>query len=293
MFVAFVVGRRILGQLSGKTKKEVKQIDRLLALLVEEACQAERSGRPFPLTIVFVERKVLRLHLSYVHLQTRCDEVAEALVAQGLHAVALHGGRSQSEREAALRDFRSGSTNILVATDVASRGLDVTGVAHVVNLDLPKSQEVCQSVVPSYRISQAWDASVGMKGKSSTKVALVLQIPPDFTMEDYVHRIGRTGRAGSTGQATSFYTDRDMFLVAHIRKAITDAETGNSVSYATGKVARRKEREAAAAQKEARITLSKLSLNGPTSINVEDKYKYMLTPTSVKKEGAADDAWDD
>ncbi|XP_042476556.1 ATP-dependent RNA helicase DBP2-like isoform X2 [Macadamia integrifolia] len=105
---------------------ENEKIDRLLALLVDEASQAERTGHPQPLTIVFVERKM------------RCDEVTESLVAQGLHAVALHGGRSQSEREAALCDFRSGATNILVATDVASRGLDVTGVAHVVNLDLPK-----------------------------------------------------------------------------------------------------------------------------------------------------------
>ncbi|XP_068669310.1 DEAD-box ATP-dependent RNA helicase 20-like [Aristolochia californica] len=218
---------------------ENEKIDRLLSLLVEEASQAERSGRALPLTIVFVERK------------TRCDEVAEALLAQGLHAVALHGGRSQSEREAALRDFRNGLTNILVATDVASRGLDVTGVAHVVNLDLPK------------------------------------------TMEDYVHRIGRTGRAGSTGQATSFYTDRDMFLVAHIRKAIADAESGNTVAYATGKVARKKEREAAAAHREARLALSKLSVNGPASINIEDKYKYMFTPTNMKREGAADEAWDD
>ncbi|KAK9124785.1 hypothetical protein Sjap_014387 [Stephania japonica] len=218
---------------------ENEKIDRLLTLLVEEASQADRSGHLPPLTIVFVERK------------TRCDEVAEALVAQGLRAVALHGGRSQSEREAALRDFRNGSINILVATDVASRGLDVTGVAHVVNLDLPK------------------------------------------TMEDYVHRIGRTGRAGSTGQATSFYTDRDMFLVAHIRKAIADVESGNALSFATGKAARKKEREAATAQKEARIALSKLSIAGPTSINIEDKYRYMLTPRDVKKEGAADEAWDD
>ncbi|XP_077239319.1 DEAD-box ATP-dependent RNA helicase 20-like [Tasmannia lanceolata] len=218
---------------------ESEKIDRLLALLVEEASQAEKSGHAFPLTIVFVERK------------TKCDEVAEALVAQGLCAVALHGGRSQIEREAALRDFRNGSTNILVATDVASRGLDVTGVAHVVNLDLPK------------------------------------------TMEDYVHRIGRTGRAGSTGQATSFCTDRDMVLVTHIRKAIADTESGNAVAFATGKVARRKEREEAAAQKEARIALSKLSVTGPTSINVEDKYRYMLTPANIKKEGAADDAWND
>ncbi|KAH1226225.1 DEAD-box ATP-dependent RNA helicase 24 [Glycine max] len=189
-------------------------IDRLLDLLVEEASQAEKCGHPCPLTIVFVERK------------TRCDEVAEALVAQGLSAVSLHGGRSQSEREAALHDFRSGSTNILVATDVASRGLDVTGVSHVINLDLPK------------------------------------------TMEDYVHRIGRTGRAGSTGLATSFYTDRDM-------------------------VARRKEKEAAAAQKEANIALSKQLGLGAASMNIEDKYKFMITATNTKKEGAADSAWDD
>ncbi|KAF6143032.1 hypothetical protein GIB67_041100 [Kingdonia uniflora] len=216
-----------------------EKIDRLLSLLVEDSAQAERSGHPFPLTIVFVERKI------------RCDEVAEALVAQGLRAVALHGGRSQSEREAALRDFRNGSTTILVATDVASRGLDVTGVAHVVNLDLPKA------------------------------------------MEDYVHRIGRTGRAGSTGQATSFYTDRDMFLVAHIRKAIADVQSGTAVSFATGKVARKKEREAAAAHREARTGLSQLSVVGSTSINIEDKYKYMIAPSNMKKEGAADDAWDD
>ncbi|KAM0933609.1 putative RNA helicase [Dioscorea sansibarensis] len=217
-----------------------EKIDRLLSLLVEEASHAENSGHCQPLTVVFVERK------------TRCDEVTDALVAQGLHAVALHGGRNQSEREAALNNFRKGTTNILVATDVASRGLDVTGVAHVINLDLPK------------------------------------------TMEDYVHRIGRTGRAGSVGQATSFYTDRDMFLVAQIRKAISDVESGNIVAFASGKAARKKEREAAAAaQREARLALSKITLNGPALINVDEKYRYMLTPTTSKQEGVADDAWDD
>ncbi|KAJ0964668.1 hypothetical protein J5N97_025806 [Dioscorea zingiberensis] len=201
------------------------KIDRLLSLLVEEASHTENSSHCHPLTVVFVERKA------------RCDEVAEALVAQGLHAVALHGGRNQSEREAALNNFRKGTTNILVATDVASRGLDVTGVAHVINLDLPK------------------------------------------TMEDYVHRIGRTGRAGS-------------FLVAQIRKSISDVESGNTIAFASGKTARKKEREAAAAQREARVTLSKISLNDST-INVDEKYRYMLTPTTPKQVGVADDAWDD
>ncbi|KAJ0964734.1 hypothetical protein J5N97_025872 [Dioscorea zingiberensis] len=138
------------------------KIDRLLSLLVEEASHTENSSHCHPLTVVFVERKA------------RCDEVAEALVAQGLHAVALHGGRNQSEREAALNNFRKGTTNILVATDVASRGLDVTGVAHVINLDLPK------------------------------------------------------------------------FLVAQIRKSISDVESGNTIAFASGKTARKKEREAAA-----------------------------------------------
>lgn len=218
---------------------EEEKTDRLLALLVEESSQAEKSGQPLPLTIVFVERK------------TRCDEVTDALVAQGLHAVALHGGRSQVEREAALREFRNGSTNILVATDVASRGLDVTGVSHVVNLDLPKA------------------------------------------MEDYVHRIGRTGRAGTSGRATSFYTERDMFLVAHIRKAIADAEAGNTMAFATGKAARRKEREQAAAFREGRLAPTGTSAVGSTTIRVEDKYKYMLAHANLKQEGAADNAWDD
>ncbi|KAH6814191.1 hypothetical protein C2S51_023209 [Perilla frutescens var. frutescens] len=218
---------------------ENEKIDRLLDMLVEAAAHSEKCSQPFPLTIVFVERK------------SRCDEVAEALIQQGLQAAALHGGRSQSERESALHDFRHGPSRILVATDVASRGLDVTGVAHVINLDLPK------------------------------------------TMEDYVHRIGRTGRAGSTGQATSFYTDRDMYLVAQIRKAIQDVGSGNSLSFATGKTARRKEREALAAQKEANHTLSKLSLVGSAAINVEDKYRHMIVPAVSRKEGAADDAWDD
>ncbi|XP_047943469.1 DEAD-box ATP-dependent RNA helicase 20-like [Salvia hispanica] len=218
---------------------ENEKIDRLLDMLVEAAAQSQKCSHSFPLTIVFVERK------------SRCDEVADALIQQGLQAASLHGGRSQSEREAALHDFRHGPTRILVATDVASRGLDVTGVAHVINLDLPK------------------------------------------TMEDYVHRIGRTGRAGSTGQATSFYTDRDMFLVAQIKKAIQDVESGNSLTFATGKTARRKEREAIAASKDSKLTLSKLSLVGSTAINVEDKYRHMMVPAVGRKEGSADDAWDD
>ncbi|MFS7987166.1 hypothetical protein Hanom_Chr11g01019251 [Helianthus anomalus] len=79
-----------------------------------------------------------------------------------------------------------------------------------------------------------------------------------------------------------------QFLVSQIRKAIADVQSGNTVAFATGKVARRKEREAAAAHKEAQSKLP------PTSINVDDKYKYMIAPAAMlRKEGSADDAWDD
>ena len=81
-------------------------------------------------------------------------------------AVDIHGDRSQSQREAALNSFRSGTCRVLVATDVAARGLDISGVEHVINMDLPISKD-------------------------------------DF--DSYVHRIGRTGRAGHTGLATSIY----------------------------------------------------------------------------------------
>ena len=78
-------------------------------------------------------------------------------------STAIHGDRSQAERERALHDFKSGKARVLVATDVAARGLDVSGVMHVINYDLPGN------------------------------------------IEDYTHRIGRTGRAGNLGTATSFF----------------------------------------------------------------------------------------
>ncbi len=91
-------------------------------------------------------------------------------------ATFLHSDCTQAHREKALAEFKAGTYRILIATDVAGRGIDVDDVAHVVNFDLP------------------------------------------FEAEDYVHRIGRTGRRGRTGKATSFMTDRDRDLVRRIEK---------------------------------------------------------------------------
>jgi ATP-dependent RNA helicase RhlE len=104
--------------------------------------------------------------LSRVIVFTRtkrgANHVAEALDTGGVQVTTLHGNKSQPARQKALEQFRTGRARVLVATDIAARGLDVTGISHVINFDLPA-------------------------------------LP-----EDYVHRIGRTGRAGASGVAISF-----------------------------------------------------------------------------------------
>ena len=123
---------------------------------------AERDGR----TLVFVEKK---RSATWLKKMLRNGGASDAPPAERFTPVAaedIHGDRSQSQREAALAAFRSGSCRVLVATDVAARGLDVPGVEHVINMDLPFARD-------------------------------------DF--DSYVHRIGRTGRAGHTGLATSLF----------------------------------------------------------------------------------------
>ncbi|KAM3360663.1 hypothetical protein P3S68_015517 [Capsicum galapagoense] len=99
----------------------------------------------------------------------RADSLEHWLCMNGFPATAIHGDRTQQEREYALRSFKSGNTPILVATDVAARGLDIPHVAHHVNFDIPND------------------------------------------IDDYVHRIGRTGQAGKSSLATTFFNENTFF----------------------------------------------------------------------------------
>jgi ATP-dependent RNA helicase RhlE len=90
----------------------------------------------------------------------------------------MHGDKSQAQRIQALEDFRSGAVRVLVATDIAQRGLDVTGISHVVNYDVPEQAE------------------------------------------DYVHRIGRTGRAAASGDAYTFMAPDEIATVRLIERVI-------------------------------------------------------------------------
>jgi ATP-dependent RNA helicase DDX3X len=130
--------------------------------LVVEAILKGPSGR----TLVFVQKKRTATWLKTQLNQGGPNDGSENEKFRPIRAEDIHGDRSQSQRETALAKFRAGTCRVLVATDVAARGLDISGVEHVINMDLPTDVD-------------------------------------DF--DSYVHRIGRTGRAGHTGLATSFY----------------------------------------------------------------------------------------
>nr|ABX76969.1 Vasa [Parhyale hawaiensis] len=120
--------------------------------------------------------------LIFVETKRTADFLATLLSSQQLNSTSIHGDRFQSQREEALAQFKAGIRSILVATAVAARGLDIRGVSHVINYDLPKE------------------------------------------VDEYVHRIGRTGRVGNKGHAVSFYDEeQDGALAKNLVKILTDA----------------------------------------------------------------------
>src|SRR5687767_10714053 len=106
------------------------------------------------------------------------DKIVRHLESKGISATAMHADKSQGERTRALEDFKSGKVRVLIATDIAQRGLDVSGISHVVNYDVPQQAE------------------------------------------DYVHRIGRTGRAAATGDAFTFMAPDEIAMVRSIERVI-------------------------------------------------------------------------
>jgi ATP-dependent RNA helicase RhlE len=120
----------------------------------------------------------LKQILVFSNTKIGASRLARVLEQEGIKASAIHGDKSQAERMAALEAFKNGTIDVLVATDVAARGLDIAELPCVINYDLP------------------------------------------YNAEDYVHRIGRTGRAGASGDAISLYSDKDARLLSDIEKMI-------------------------------------------------------------------------
>ncbi|WP_462186505.1 DEAD/DEAH box helicase, partial [Frankia sp. CcWB2] len=131
------------------------------------------------------------LAMVFVRTRRTADKVAEDLAKRGFAAAAVHGDLGQGQREQALRAFRSGKIDVLVATDVAARGIDINGVTHVVNYQCPEDENV------------------------------------------YLHRIGRTGRAGESGVAITFVDWDDLPRWTLVNKALALPFDGPVETYST------------------------------------------------------------
>lgn len=136
--------------------------------LVEQYYLELQERQKFDVLCRLLDIQSPELAIIFGRTKRRVDELTEGLKKRGYSAEGIHGDLTQAKRDTVIRWFRSGTTEILVATDVAARGLDITGVTHVYNFDIPQDSE------------------------------------------SYVHRIGRTGRAGQTGTAITFASPREL-----------------------------------------------------------------------------------
>ncbi|MFC5480085.1 DEAD/DEAH box helicase [Massilia suwonensis] len=151
-----------------------------------------------------IRQRELKQVIVFSNTKIGASRLSRHLEQTGIKASAIHGDKTQQERMAALDAFKRGDIEVLVATDVAARGLDISDLPCVINFDLP------------------------------------------YNAEDYVHRIGRTGRAGASGDALSVYSDKDERLLADIEKlikqSITRGELNGFVVRGRGRDAERGER---------------------------------------------------
>ncbi|HVY21529.1 MAG TPA: DEAD/DEAH box helicase [Bauldia sp.] len=155
----------------------VTPVSTTVELIEQRAIRADRAAKPALLTKLLTSEPVERA-LIFTRTKHGADRVVRGLNRDGISAEAIHGNKTQGNRERTMAAFRSGKITTLVATDIAARGIDVDGVSHVINFDLPN-------------------------------------IP-----ETYVHRIGRTARAGASGVAISLVAADEMEYLRDIEKLI-------------------------------------------------------------------------
>jgi ATP-dependent RNA helicase RhlE len=146
-------------------------------LISQSVYHVKKENKKLLLTHV-LQNDAVEHALIFTRTKHGADKVVKDLVRNGIKAQAIHGNKSQSARDKALKDFKNRSIRVLVATDVASRGIDVDKLSHVINYEIPEQPET------------------------------------------YVHRIGRTGRAGETGAALSFCSTEEKKYLQNIHKLI-------------------------------------------------------------------------
>ncbi|BFQ95022.1 degradosome RNA helicase CshA [Enterococcus cecorum] len=150
----------------------------MTADLIEQFFVRAKEYEKFDIMTRLLDVQIPELTIVFGRTKRRVDELAKGLEARGYKAEGIHGDLSQQKRMSVLRSFKNGDLDILVATDVAARGLDISGVTHVYNYDIPQDPE------------------------------------------SYVHRIGRTGRAGKMGVSVTFVTPNEMSYL-HVIENLT------------------------------------------------------------------------
>ena len=136
------------------------------------------QGSKIDLLVHALEAEHMQSVLVFSRTKHGADKISRRLERTGIASAAIHSNRTQSQREKALEGFKEGKFRVLVATDIAARGIDVSGISHVINYDIP-------------------------------------QYP-----EDYIHRIGRTGRAGASGDAITFVAREELQYLTRIEKFV-------------------------------------------------------------------------
>lgn len=156
---------------------KVATVSRPVERIAQSIRYVEKADKRRVLTEILSDKAVERT-VVFTRTKRGADRVCKHLVASNLNAASIHGDKSQGQRDRAMKGFRSGKTSILVATDVAARGIDIDDISHVVNFEIPN--------VP----------------------------------ESYVHRIGRTARAGRSGVAISLCDPSERTFLRNIEKLI-------------------------------------------------------------------------
>lgn len=159
-----------VGRIGGTTTDIMQKVVKVEDYQKEETLISLLLSQPPSRTMIFVDSK------------RKADNLDDVLYNKDFPCISLHGDRSQREREAAMNAFKTGRSPILITTSVASRGLDIKDVLHIINYDL------CEDI------------------------------------DEYVHRIGRTARAGNPGLATTFYTDNNNVIAPQLVKLLVECQ---------------------------------------------------------------------
>lgn len=146
--------------------------------IIEQSVYFVEKPYKLPLLITLLKDKSIESLLVFTQMKHAADKLCKSLNQAGIRTEAIHGNKSQNARQGALKSFKNKATRVLVATDIAARGIDIDDLSHVLNFEMPN------------------------------------------VAETYVHRIGRTGRAGANGTALSFCDRSEKALLADIQKLI-------------------------------------------------------------------------